>query len=479
VSQEAIVFPEYANYDALGLAELVRRRQVVPSDLVEAAIERIDRHNPKLNAVIFKAYDEARARAAGPLSGPFAGVPFLLKDILGFKKGWPSRQGSHFLPAVPWPHDSTLVRRYETAGLVALGTTNVPEFGLLPVTEPSLYGPARNPWNLAHSPGGSSGGAAAAVSAGIVPLAHANDGGGSIRIPASACGLVGLKPTRARNPLGPDIGDILGGLVVEHVVSRSVRDSAAALDATAGPDIGDPYAAPPAPGTYLAATATPTPRLRIAYAKDIFGSPLHPECCRAVEAAAHLCAGLGHAVEEGAPPLAAERFAEVFTPIWASGIAMTIDLTARVTGRLPSPRHFQSLTWSFYEHGKSISAAQYQMCWAALHRMGREVAAFHQRYDVWLTPTLGRPPLRVGEFNKAAPDLASAIALAFAYVPFTALQNVTGQPAVNIPLHWEPGGLPVGVQFVGRVGEEHTLLSLAAELEHAQPWSARTPTLWN
>ncbi|MGO9573670.1 MAG: amidase, partial [Terriglobales bacterium] len=245
-------FAEYSDYDGLGLADLVKKKKVKPAELVEAAIERIERRNSQLNAVVFEAYDEARTKATTKLSGVFSGVPMLLKDILGNKKGWPTRSGSHFVPAAPSPFDATLVSRFEAAGLVPLGKTNVPEFGLVPFTEPKLYGPARNPWNLDHSTGGSSGGSAAAVAAGIVPLAHANDGGGSIRIPASCCGLVGLKPTRGRNPLGPMLGDIFGGLVAEHVVSRSVRDSAAALDATSGPEIGDPYAAPPSPGSYLA-----------------------------------------------------------------------------------------------------------------------------------------------------------------------------------------------------------------------------------
>jgi len=241
-------FAEYSNDDGLGLAELVKKKEIEPAELVEAAFERIERHNPQLNAVVFKAFEEASAMAKANLSGPFAGVPMLLKDILGSKKGWPNRDGSRFVPAVPSPFDSTLVVRFQAAGLIPVGKTNVPEFGALPFTEPKLYGPARNPWNLSHSTGGSSGGSAAAVAAGIVPLAHANDGGGSIRVPASCCGLVGLKPTRGRNPLGPVIGDVMGGLVAEHVVSRSVRDTAAVLDATAGPEIGDPYAArlPPA-----------------------------------------------------------------------------------------------------------------------------------------------------------------------------------------------------------------------------------------
>jgi amidase len=263
-------FTEYSNYDGLALADLVKKRKVKPAELVEAAIALIERHNPKVNAVVFKAYDEARAKAKAKLSGIFAGVPMLLKDILGAKKCWPTRSGSRFVPVVSSPFDATLVARLEGAGLIPLGKTNVPEFGLVPLTEPKLYGPARNPWNLDHSTGGSSGGSAAVVASGIVPLAHANDGGGSIRIPASCCGLVGLKPTRGRNPLGPMFGDLFGGLIAEHVVTRSVRDTAAALDATAGVEIGDPYVAPPTPGSYLAATKRKPKKLRIAFATKRF-----------------------------------------------------------------------------------------------------------------------------------------------------------------------------------------------------------------
>jgi amidase len=319
-------FAEYSNYDGLALAELVRKKKVKPAELVEAAIERIERHNPQLNAIVFKAYDEARAKATTQLSGVFAGVPMLLKDILGDKKGWPTRSGSRFAPAVPSAFDATLIARFEAAGLIPLGKTNVPEFGLVPLTEPKLYGIARSPWNLDHSTGGSSGGSAAAVAAGIVPLAHANDGGGSIRIPASCCGVVGLKPTRARNPLGPTFGDLFGGLIAEHVVSRSVRDTAAALDATAGAEIGDPYAAPPASGSYLSATKRKPKKLRIAFATKRFsGEAFDPECKAATEAAAKLCAKLGHRVEEGMPPVSGGDISANFPPIWASGLAMAVD----------------------------------------------------------------------------------------------------------------------------------------------------------
>src|SRR5262245_50815769 len=257
---------DYAKYDALGLAELVAKRDVTPGELVEEAIARVEKVNPKINAVVFKTYDRARSAAKLPLTGPFAGVPFLLKDILGTQKGVPSRQGSAFIPPAPAPHDATLVRRFTGAGLISLGKTNVPEFGLVPTTESRLYGPCNSPWELDHSVGGSSGGSGCAVAAGIVPIAHANDGGGSIRAPASANGLVGLKPTRGRNPLGPDLGDIMGGLVCEGVLTRTVRDTAAALDVTAGNEPGDPYWAPPKARSYLDESGTPPGKLKIAFA---------------------------------------------------------------------------------------------------------------------------------------------------------------------------------------------------------------------
>jgi amidase len=476
-------FAEYSNYDGLGLAELVNKKEIKPIELIEAAIERIERHNPQINAVVFKAFDEARAMAKTRHSGPFAGVPMLLKDILGFKKGWPNRDGSRFVPAVPSPFDSTLVIRFQAAGLIPLGKTNVPEFGALPVTEPRLYGPARNPWNLAYSTGGSSGGSAAAVAAGIVPLAHANDGGGSIRIPASCCGLVGLKPTRGRNPLGPVIGDIMGGLVAEHVVSRSVRDTAAVLDATAGPEVGDPYAAPPPPGSYLAATKRRPKKLRIAFTtrRRRHDGEIDLECKAAAEAAAKLCAKLGHHVEEARPELSADEGANLgtnFTLIWAAGLAMLVEFFAKTSGKTPAREDFEGLTWGLYQLGKTITAAQYQLCWTGLQAASRQIARWQQAYDAWITPVLARPPLEIGAFDLDETDVMKGFAPIAAYVPFTAMQNVTGQPAISLPLARSKSNLPIGVQFVGRFGEEHLLLQLAAQIERAEPWSKRRPPVY-
>ncbi len=471
---------DYSAHDGLSLAQAVREGRTSPEALIEAAIERIEALNPKLNAVIAKTYEMARGRVKRPLgNGPFTGVPFLLKDIGGFQKGVATRQGSGFPPDAPSPHDSFLTEKFEAAGLISLGKTNVPEFGLLPITESTLYGPARNPWNLDHTPGGSSGGSAAAVAAGIVPLAHANDGGGSIRIPAASCGLVGLKPTRGRISLGPDLGDITGGLVNDGVVSRSVRDTAAALDATHGYMPGDPYTAPPPPMPYAKAAQEAPQRLRIAFAvKDLSGRDFHPDVAAAVQEAARICERQGHQIEEASPKVDMALVAGAFMPLWGSGLAMLIDGMAMLTGREPRQQDFQGLSWTTYQFGRSITAAQYQTCWMLLQRAARDIAHWHEHYDVWLTPTLGSPPARIHQFNVQETDMEKAWAPIIDYVPFTAMQNATGQPAINVPLHWNADGLPIGTQFVGRYGEEHLLLSLAGQLERAHPWGTRKPALW-
>lgn len=472
---------EYARYDGLGLAKLVKDKKVKPVELVDAAIARIEKHNPRLNAVVWTMFDRARDMAKKKLpDGPFKGVPFLLKDILAFMEGVPTRQASRMSPAVPHPHNATLTQRFLDAGLIPLGKTNVPEFGLVPTTEPKLYGPARNPWNTAYSTGGSSGGSGGAVAAGIVPMAHANDGGGSIRIPASCCGLVGLKPTRGRNPLGPDLGDIMGGIVCEHIVSRSVRDTAAMLDVTAGPDLGDPYYAPPQPKSYLAETKKEPGKLRIGVARTkLDGQPFHPDCLAAVDAAAKLCKKLGHRVEEASPPMEWATLVGPFMALWSSGLAMQIDMIGMFTGARPSLDTLEGLTLGLYEQGKHVTAAQYQSAVALIQATARKVAHWHETYDMWLTPTLGAPPLKIGTIDFDETDAQKAFAPILDFVPFTAMQNATGQPAINLPLHWNEMGLPVGVQFVGRFGDEATLLRLAAQIEKAAPWNDKHPAIWD
>jgi amidase len=471
-------FADYASYDGLGLAELVANRDVQPIELVNEAIARAEAVNPKLNAVVYADNERAREAAQQALpEGPFRGVPFFLKDILGFAKGMPTRQGAEFMPAIPSDHDSLFTARLRNAGLIFLGKTNTPEFGLVPTTESRLYGTCRNPWNLERSSGGSSGGSAALVAAGVVPLAHANDGGGSIRIPASCCGLVGLKPTRGRVSYAPEFGDAVDGLAIDLVVSRSVRDTAAALDVVAGNVQGDPYWAPP-PDRYLEGIRSQPKKLRIAVASTKSnGNPLHPDCLAAVKRAARLCEEQGHAVEEGMPELDMPALMPAFMAIWTGNLAAGIDLIAQLTGQSATEDKFEGLTWGLYELGRQVSASQYLNAKGVLAQCGRAAARFHERYDVWLTPTLATPPAKLGTIPMEERDPMKSFAPLAEYVPFTALQNVTGQPAINLPLSWNAEGLPIGVQFVGRFGEELSLLQLAAQLEEAQPWGNRRPSV--
>ena len=464
--------------DATAQADLVRRKQVKPIELVDAAIERIERVNPTINAVVTPMYDQARAAANGKLPrGPFTGVPFLLKDIFVSYAGVPLTSGSAFLRNFVPDFDSELVTRQKRAGLVIMGKTNTPEFGLLPTTEPQLFGPTRNPWNTGRSSGGSSGGSAAAVAAGLVPAAHGNDGGGSIRIPASCCGVFGLKPTRARNPAGPDYGDVMNGFVVDHALTRSVRDSAALLDATCGPDVGDPYWAPPRKRPYLKEVGADPGRLRIAFS---FKSPVtekraHRDCVAAVRDAAALCADLGHTVEEAAPSVPGELVTQQFITVYAAGCALAINGYSFLSGQAPTPEQFEPVTWVFYEQGQRRSASDYQLAILLLQRTSRDIAQFFTNYDIWLTPVLPEPPLPLGSFDSPPEDPLRGFNLAAAVAPFTALCNFTGQPAMSVPLYWNKGGLPIGTHFVARFGDEATLFRLAAQLEEARPWAGRRP----
>jgi len=463
--------------DATALADLVRRMEVKPLELVDATIERIARVNPKLNAVVTPVYDQARAAAQGDIpDGPFRGVPFLLKDLVAAYAGVRMTSGSAFLRDFVPDHDSELVRRQKRAGLIVVGKTNAPEFGILCTTEPLLFGPTRNPWDTSRTTGGSSGGSAAAVAAGIVPMAHANDGGGSIRIPASCCGLFGLKPTRARNPLGPDSGDMMGGFVCEHAVTRSVRDSAALLDATAGPDVGDPYWAPPQARPFLQEVGADPGRLRIAFStKSATGVPIHADCVKAVEDTAKLCADLGHEVVEAAPEVNAFLLVRAFSSVWWSGVAAGIDAFALVTGRVPAQDQFEPLTWALYEKGRKVTGSEYLLSQLLLQQAARSVGRFMEKHDVWLAPTLAEPPVPLGTFDSTPENPMKAWDRATAFVPVTPLFNLTGQPAMSVPLSWNAQGLPVGVHFAGRFGDEATLFRLAAQLEAARPWANRRP----
>jgi amidase len=468
---------ELADLDATALADLVRRKQVKPIELVDGAIERIERLNPRINAVVTPMYDLARKAAEGPLpDGPFSGVPFLLKDLQAAYAGVPLTFGSAFLKEFVPRHDSEIVARYKRAGLIVLGKTNTPEFGLIPTTEPALFGAARNPWDTGRSTGGSSGGSAAAVAAGMVPAAHGNDGGGSIRIPASCCGLFGLKPTRGRNPLGPDVGDVMNGLVAEHALTRSVRDSAALLDATAGPDAGDPYFAPPPARPFLEEVGAPPGRLRIAFATEsATGAPVHDDCVAAVKDAAALCQELGHEVVEASPPLNGPLFVQAFTTIWATGAALSIDGLALLSGRTPRQEDFEPLTWALAQMGRASSAVNYLIAVGMTQMFSRYIARFFEQYDIWLTPTLAQPPLPLGAYDSPPDTPLAGFALAAQIVPFTPVCNATGQPAMSVPLYWNADGLPIGAHFVGRYADEATLFRLAAQLEQARPWAQRRP----
>src|SRR6185295_2105388 len=378
--------PDYGKYDALGLSQLIAKKKVSAREVMEEAIARIEALNPKLNAVIFKAYDEARTAAKGRQGkGVFAGVPMLLKDMRANVAGWPNRSGSRYVPATASTYESTLVTRFREAGLIPLGKTNVPEFGILPTTECKLYGPAHNPWNLAHSPGGSSGGSAAAVAAGIVPIAHATDGGGSIRIPASACGLVGLKVSRGRLTQGPGAADATGGLSVDGFVTKSVRDTAAALDATCALNFSDPYFAPPPEGSYLDGIKRKTKRLRIAVSTKMMNGTAHDaEVTAAVKKTAKLCESLGHAVEEADSPLDSGALVGAFSTIWCANVAYTLDTLAQQTGRMPSLDVVEGLTFGLYELGKKVGAAEFIAARQTMTSAGRQLAAWHETYDVWL-----------------------------------------------------------------------------------------------
>ena len=494
------VFSEFSDYDGLGLAELVRQKQVKPIELVEEAIERVERLNPRLNAVVAKMYDRARAAAGGEIpGGPFAGVPFLLKDLFFAWAGAPLTNGSRFFKDCVPDHDAELVKRMKESGLIIVGKTNTPELGLTPFTEPELFGPARNPWNLDRTPGGSSGGSGAAVAARVVPMASASDGGGSIRIPAACCGVFGLKPTRARTPSGPDALEIRQGASSGHVITISVRDSAAMLDATAGPEVGAPCHAPPPSRPYLQEVGARPGRLRIAFTSSpLLGTYVHPDCAEAVERTAKLLENLGHDVEEASPDINGEEFAKAFLVMVAGETWADIEEGEAVVGRTAKPEDFEASTWLFALFGKRYTSAEFALAMRRLRAAGRQVGRFFETYDVLLTPTLAKPPIPVGSIQPKGAEAAiqkvlarlsaagvakilggldAAIKQIFEFVPYTPVFNVTGQPAMSVPLEWNDSGLPIGLHFVGRFGDEATLFRLAAQLEESRPWAGRVPPI--
>lgn len=481
-----VALDEIALLDATAQAEHLRRGDVSPSELLEAAIARLERCNGQLNAVTAPALDRARAAVrTATLTGPFGALPFLMKDLGGQEAGAPYTAGMRFLKEAGWLEktDSFLTQRFREAGLISLGRTNTPELGLLPTTEPQAFGPTRNPWNLAYSAGGSSGGAAAAVAAGIVPLAHASDGGGSIRIPASMCGLVGLKPTRGRNSFGPGLGERWNGLSSEFAVTRSVRDAAHLLDATSGAMPGDPYFAAPPPRSYASMVVEAPPRLRIGFATTgPNGAAVHAECRAAVQLGARLLADAGHTVEESHP----EAFDDPQNPaayvdIVASNTARALAVWGEAVGRAVVEPDVEALTWQMAERGRSLSAADLLARLEYTHRLGRRLATWWDSgFDIFLTPTVGAPPPPIGHLSSTPDEPFRGLIRAAPFGMFTLPFNMSGQPAISVPLYWtrdETAGLPIGCQLVARYGREDLLLQVAAQLEQIQPWADRRPAL--
>ncbi|HEY3495864.1 MAG TPA: amidase [Polyangiaceae bacterium] len=494
------MFKEFSHFDACGLAELVKKGEVSAVELAHTVIERIERLNPQLNAVVHRCFEQALQHAKdADRSTPFAGVPMLLKDLLSPLAGVPYTSGSRLYAQHVPDTDAEIVKRYRRAGLVIVGKTSTPEFGIMPVTEPVLYGPCRNPWDLSRTPGGSSGGAAAAVASGMVPAAHGGDGGGSIRIPASCCGLFGLKPTRGRNPAGPEASEHWLGLAMEHVLTRSVRDSAAFLDASAGPETTSPYWAPPQERPFLSEIGAPTGKLRIAFSSRAqLPATVHKDCLAAVHDAARLAAELGHDVEEADPPIDPEPFAHAFFTVICASVAAGIAIAEQELGRRVARDEIEIATWLAGLMGAELSAGQAVASLQILQSYARKTHGFFEKYDMLLTPTVGRPPLRIGELDPQGAEalahrtianlrlgavlrlkrvISATVARVFGFVPFTPLANITGQPAMSVPLYWNADNLPIGVQFTARFGQEGMLFRLASALEVARPWASRLPPI--
>ena len=468
--------------DATAQAELVRDGEVTPSELVAAAIARIEDLNAGLNAVIHPLFDKAIDSAASPMpDGPFRGVPMVVKDLVCTTAGDPYHCGMRFLRDLGWTEreDSYTAAKLRDAGFVFVGRTNTPEIGLMPTTEPEAYGPTRNPWNTAHSTGGSSGGSAAAVASGMVAVGHATDGGGSIRIPASACGLVGLKPSRGRVSAGPKLGEGMGGFSIEHVLTRSVRDSAAVLDVLEGRMPGDPPGPPPPARPYRDEVDIDPGRLRVGLMVKAPGdaTPVHGDCVGAAENAARLLEALGHTVEEAHPPALDELEHIIhFGAVSGADAASLLDLWSARTGREIGPGDVELNTWTLAEMGRAVSAPQLlgSFEWIAGYR--RRIAGwFEDGFDLLLTPTLAEPPPRLGEFVATPENPLGAGLRGARIVPFTPPWNSTGQPAISLPLNWNDAGLPIGVQLVAAYGREDVLIRIASQMEGAQPWNGRRP----
>lgn len=474
---------DFSTLDAIAQAELVRRGDATPRELVSSAIERIERVNPKLNAVITPLFEKALAAAAAPQlpAGPFRGVPYLLKDLSAASAGDPFYAGMRFLRDLRWTEgeDTGLVTKLRAAGFVVVGRTNVPELGPVPTTEPVAFGPTRNPWNPAHSAGGSSGGSAAAVASGMVPAAHATDGGGSIRVPASECGLVGLKPSRGRVSMGPQASDSWHGLVIEHAVTHTVRDSAALLDVVAHPLPGDPYVAPPPARPFLQEVGAPPGRLRVGVlAAQPSGQPIHAECAAAARDAGTLLQSLGHEVSESHPTALDDHEALRQTILVVSAwTARDLDYWRERTGRTIGENDVEPMIWALAEMGRPISAAEYLRSATQMQLWARRIAGWWNDFDLLVTPTIPDPPPPLGEFDAQPGAPLAGFARGGHFVMFTMPYNVTGQPAVSVPLAWSGDGLPLGVQIVAAYGREDLLFRVAAQLEQARPWRDRRPPI--
>ena len=470
----------YSEHDATALAELVRKGETTPSELLEEAIDRAERYNGDLNALTYKAYDEAREVAAGTLpDGPFRGVPFLIKDIASPVAGWPQTSGSRFLGDEVAEEDGALTKRFRDAGLVLFGKTNTPEFGITGTTEGAFHGTCRNPWNTDHITGGSSGGSAAAVAAGILPMAHASDGLGSIRIPAACCGLFGMKITRDRNPNSSYDDAAAIGMTVEHVVSRSVRDSAGLLDATGYPEPGAPFAYPQKARAYREEIGMAPGALRIAFHSETpSGKPIDPEIRAALDDTARLLESLGHHVEERGLGINYRHLYAAQRAVSGSNFASIVDAAIKAKGREPREDEMEALTWRNYRGSKHLTGSEAMKGWSTLRSISREILSLHETYDVILSPVMGTPVPKIGEIdpvNMPPGDVDRRQAEVF---PFTPPQNFTGQPAMSVPMARDSKGLPIGMMFAGRYGDEATLFRLAAQLEEARPWQSVRPALW-
>jgi amidase len=488
---------DYANYDALGLAQLIKDKEISATELLDTAIARAEQENPAINAIITKLYDFGHQQIKEGLpEGPFLGVPFLLKDWLTPLEGTPLSNGSAALKGNISPSDSEMVKRYKSSGLVIFGKTNTPEFGLMGVTEPKAFGPSRNPWNLNHTPGGSSGGSSAAIAAGIVPMASASDGGGSIRIPAACCGLFGLKPSRGRTATGPYFSDIWDGAATEHVLTRSVRDSAAMLDIVAGPDGSSPYPVRKETG-YLTCLEKPVRPLKIAYTvQSFFDRPVTEDAIQSVQHTVKLLESLGHTVDAVHPYINADDLLNSYLTMYYGHVAADLEFVAKLLNSNFSNLDVEDTTKLMGYIGKKISAEQFITAKRHWNEFSQSMHALHQEYDLLLTPTLGSEPVPIGEFDLGLLDkIGTKVVNTFGLqkmllklgitkksalenlekLPFTQLANLTGQPAMSVPLYWTQSGLPLGSQFIAPLGDEKTLFQLAHQLEQAQPWFNRTP----